>query len=104
MQAGQFVVRSVVAEMAGNCPKTFFYPFSGGRYEDGDLTGSIMSGHMKLKSSGVVISELLLQLGRATFDKQLDWGNVARCYLFNRRIQFPSATPGKALRTSRGVR
>ena len=83
VQGGQFVVRAVVAEMSNNCPKTFFYPFSGGRYEDGDLTSSIMSGHMKLKSSGVVMSELLLQLGRATLHRELDWGNVARCYLFN---------------------
>ena len=83
VHAAQFIVRSVVAETANNCPKTFFYPFSGGRHEDGDLTSSIMSGHMKLKSSGVVISELLLQLGRATFHKELDWGNVARCYLFD---------------------
>ena len=83
VHGAQFVVRSVVAEMANNCPKTFFYPFSGGRYEDGDLTSSIMSGHMKLKSSGVVMSELLLQLGRATLHTKVDWGNVARCYLFD---------------------
>ena len=83
VHGAQFVVRSVVAEMANNCPKTFFYPFSGGRYEDGDLTSSIMSGHMKLKSPGVVMSELLLQLGQARLHKALDWGNVARCYLFD---------------------
>ena len=82
VDGAQFVVRSVVAEVANNCPKTFFYPFSGGRYEDGDLTSSIMSGHMHLKSSGVVMSELLLQTGRGTFVKEVDWGNVARCYLF----------------------
>ena len=84
VQGAQFVVRSVVAEMANNCPKTFFYPFQGGhgRHEDGDLTSSLLSGHMKLKSTSVVMAELLRQLGRAEFIRAVDWGTVARCYLF----------------------
>ncbi|MFH0965983.1 MAG: sugar-binding protein [Planctomycetota bacterium] len=82
VQGAQFVVRSTIVEMTNNCPRNFFYPFPGGRYEDGDLTSSIMSGHMRLKSSGVVMSELLLQLGQATLHRKVDWGAVARCYLF----------------------
>ena len=98
VQGAQFVVRGVTAEMGANCPRTFFYLFQGknGRYENGDITQSLLSGHFQLKSSAAVMAELLWQLGWSEFHKQLDWGGVARCYLF--------ATPDGPVAVAWGLR